>query len=75
VTAAERQANEEKEFTRVPAHVTFRSFYVDEGMEIRLVLPLNRNAMGRKKHRKSNINYGLRGQTASSIGNTILPWR
>jgi hypothetical protein len=37
-----------KLFTRVPAHVTFRSFYVDEGMEIRLVLPLDRNAMGRK---------------------------
>jgi hypothetical protein len=35
-----------KPFTRVPAHVTFRSFYVDEAMEIRLVLPLDRNAMG-----------------------------
>src|SRR5580704_9143968 len=35
-------------FTRVPAHVTFRSSWVDEAMEIRLVLPLERNIMASK---------------------------
>src|SRR6202035_254024 len=41
-------------FTRVPAHVTFRSSWVDEAMEIRLVLPLERNIMAKKKRRKKH---------------------
>jgi hypothetical protein len=35
-------------FTRVPSHVTFKSFYVDKAMKIRLVLLLDRNTMGSK---------------------------
>jgi hypothetical protein len=44
-------------FTRVAAHVTFRSCYIAEAFEVRLIPPLDGNAMGQQISRKNNIDY------------------